>query len=55
MPMLTAFGDYGLASMKVWTEEMDESLREDEVLAALQNRSATEALVLDPFSSNTIA
>ncbi|MCC5861201.1 MAG: transglutaminase family protein [Gammaproteobacteria bacterium] len=56
VPMLTAFGDYGLASMKVWTEEMDESLREDEVLAALQNRPATEALVLDPsFAANTIA
>lgn len=48
--MITAFGDYELTHMRVWTDEVDASLSEDERLAALETRPAAEALVLEPSS-----
>jgi transglutaminase-like putative cysteine protease len=48
--MITAFGNYALTHLKVWTDEVDGSLSEDERADALQNRPATEALVLDQSS-----
>ena len=48
--MMTAFGDYLLTHLKVWTEAIDESLSENELLEALQTRPVTEALVLDQSS-----
>ena len=51
VPMLTAFGDYTLKYMKVWTDPMDGSLREEQLTEALQERPASEALVLHPYCS----
>jgi transglutaminase-like putative cysteine protease len=45
--MVTAFGDYLLAHLKVWTEPVDDSLSERELTDALETRPTTEALVLD--------
>lgn len=45
--MITAFGDYLLTHLKIWTEETDGSLSERELIDILQCRPATEALVLD--------
>jgi transglutaminase-like putative cysteine protease len=44
--MITAFGAYQLTHLKVWTDPIDDSLAESELLAALRMRPATEALVL---------
>ncbi len=44
--MMTAFGDYLLMHLKVWTDEMDVSLLESELLDALQDRPVADALVL---------
>jgi transglutaminase-like putative cysteine protease len=46
--MITAFGDYLLTYLKVWTEPVDENLSDEELSAALETRPDTEALVLDP-------
>lgn len=48
--MITAFGDYLLAHLKIWTDEVDESLSERELAAALQTRPIGEALVLEQSS-----
>lgn len=48
--MMTAFGDYTLTHLKVWTDQVDESLSEDEFADALQTRPLTEALVLEQSS-----
>lgn len=48
--MITAFGDYQLTHLKVWIEEIDESLSESELIEALQTRPVTEALVLEQSS-----
>ncbi|MCP4326961.1 MAG: transglutaminase family protein [Alphaproteobacteria bacterium] len=48
--MITAFGDYLLTQLKVWTEKVGESVSESELIEALQTRPATEALVLDQSS-----
>ena len=48
--MMTAFGDYALTHLKVWTDQVDESLSEDEFADALQTRPLTEALVLEQSS-----
>lgn len=45
--MITAFGDYLLAYLKIWTDAIDESVPESELVGALQKRPAVEALVLD--------
>ena len=50
--MITAFGDYLLRYLKIWTDEIDESLSESELVEALQWRPATEALVLDQCPGN---
>lgn len=46
--MITAFGDYLLTHLKVWTDEVDQTLSESEVLAILEIPPAGDALVLDP-------
>ena len=48
--MMTAFGNYRLTHLKVWTEKADESLAESELVDALQNRPAGDALVLEQSS-----
>ena len=48
--MITAFGDYLLTHLMVWTDEIDESLSESELVEALQCRPSAEALVLDQSS-----
>ena len=48
--IMTAFGNYNLTHLKVWTELIDESLSEGELVDALQNRPAAEALVLEQSS-----
>jgi transglutaminase-like putative cysteine protease len=48
--MMTAFGNYLLTHLKVWTDEIDDSLSESELLQALQIRPAAEALVLEQSS-----
>jgi len=48
--MITAFGDYRLAHIKVWTDEMDASLPESALAEALQHRPQAEALVLEQSS-----
>lgn len=45
--MITAYGNYQLTHIKVWTEEVDDSRPESELIEALERRPATEALVLD--------
>jgi len=45
--MITAFGNYRLAGLTVWTDEVDETLSEGDLLQALQNRPAAEPLVLE--------
>jgi len=52
--MITAFGDYLLTHLKVWTNEIDESLSESELVEALENRPLTEALVLEQSSGRLI-
>jgi transglutaminase-like putative cysteine protease len=52
--MITAFGDYLLRYLKIWTDEIDESLSESELVEALQWRPATEALVLDQCPGNRL-
>jgi transglutaminase-like putative cysteine protease len=52
--MMTAFGDYLLTHLKVWTEEIDESVSESELVKGLQNRPVTEALVLEQSSSRLL-
>jgi transglutaminase-like putative cysteine protease len=48
--MMTAFGYYRLMSLKVWTDQIDESLSESELIEALKIRPITEALVLEQSS-----
>ena len=48
--MITAFGDYQLTKLKVWTEPVDESVSESELVEALLFRPVTEALVLEQSS-----
>ena len=48
--MITAFGDYQLTKLKVWTEPVDESVPESELVEALLFRPVTEALVLEQSS-----
>ncbi len=48
--MMTAFGNYLLTHLKVWTDEIDESLSESELVEALQSRPVAEALVLEQSS-----
>lgn len=50
--MITAYGNYLLTYIKIWTDEVDESLPESELIEALQRRPTTQALVLD-LSSRT--
>ena len=52
--MMTAFGDYTLTDLKVWTSGIEESLSESELVEALQYRPATEALVLEQSSGRLI-
>lgn len=52
--MITAFGDYQLTWFKVWTDEVEEPASESALIAALQSRPATEALVLAPSSGRLI-
>jgi hypothetical protein len=48
--MMTAFGNYLLTHLKVWTDEINDSLSESELLQALKIRPAAEALVLEQSS-----
>ena len=48
--MVTAFGNYQLTCLKVWTDEIDEPVSESELGEALRNRPAAEALVLEQSS-----
>jgi len=48
--MMTAFGNYLLTSLKVWTDQIDESLSESELIEALNMRPVAEALVLEQSS-----
>lgn len=48
--MMTTFGNYQLTQLKVWTDEVDETLSEKELLDALQDRPVAEALVLEESS-----
>lgn len=48
--MITAFGNYELTQLKVWTDQVDESLSEDAFAEALQSRPQSEALVLEQSS-----
>ncbi len=48
--MMTAFGEYLLTHLKVWTDEIDESLSESELIDALQERPVADALVLEQSS-----
>ena len=48
--MITAFGNYLLTYLKVWTAEIDESVSENELVEALQTRPVSEALVLEQSS-----
>ena len=48
--MMTAFGNYLLTHLKVWTDEINDSLSESERLQALKIRPAAEALVLEQSS-----
>ncbi len=48
--MMTAFGNYQLTHLKVWTDKIDESLSESELVDALQNRPVAEAMVLEQSS-----
>jgi transglutaminase-like putative cysteine protease len=48
--MTTAFGNYRLISLKVWTDQIDESLSESELIEALKSRPIAEALVLEQSS-----
>jgi len=48
--MMTAFGNYQLMSLKVWTDQIDESLSETELVEALKIRPIAEALVLEQSS-----
>jgi len=52
--MMTAFGNYHLTWFKVWTDEVEEAASESALIAALQSRPATEALVLAPSSGRLI-
>ncbi len=44
--MITAFGNYQLSHLKVWTDEVVGPLSDAEITAALETRPASEALVL---------
>lgn len=46
VPMITVFGFYELTFFKVWTEPVDDTVTEGELLMSLQSRPASEALVL---------
>ena len=48
VPFITAFGDYRLMYLKVWTVEIGESRPESAFSKLLLTRPETEALVLDP-------
>jgi len=48
--MMTAFGDYLLTHLKVWTEEIDKSMSENKLFETLETRPVTEALVLEQSS-----
>ena len=48
--MMTVFGDYRLAYLKVWTEPVDDTLPQGALDELLQTRPATEALVLEHTS-----
>ncbi|MEQ8664116.1 MAG: transglutaminase family protein [Rhodospirillales bacterium] len=50
VPMLLAFGHHTLTHLKVWTEEVDETLSNRDLVEAMETRPTTEALVLDPSS-----
>jgi transglutaminase-like putative cysteine protease len=53
--MITAFGDYWLAYLKVWTQEIDAAASQDDLVEALRNRPAANALVLEPLSGSASA
>ncbi len=44
--MITAFGDYQLNHLKVWTDEVPEPLSETDITTLLETRPTAEALVL---------
>jgi len=46
--MITAFGDYQLTRLKVWTDEVDRTTQRSDLLKALETRPSGDSLVLDP-------
>ena len=48
--MMTGFGNYQLTYLKVWTDEVDGSVAESDLIQALQKRPGAEALVLEQSS-----
>lgn len=52
--MMTAFGDYELALLRVWTDEVDGASSESDLLDALKSRPVSEALVLEQSSGRLI-
>ncbi len=48
--MMTGFGNYLLTHLKIWTDEVKDSLSEDVLLESLETRPLAEALVLDQSS-----
>ena len=52
--MMTAFGDYQLMHLKVWTTEIDDFRSETQMAEALKDRPVTEALVLEQSSGRIL-
>ena len=48
--MMTTFGDYRLAHLKVWTTEVDNAMPQDRFEALLQTRPASDAMTIDQSS-----
>ncbi len=48
--LIASFGNYLLTHLKVWTDEIDESLSDSDLVEALQRRPVGEALVLEHSS-----
>ena len=48
--MMTTFGDYQLTNLKVWTDEVNGTLSQSELVDTLQDRPVAEALVLEESS-----
>lgn len=52
--MITAFGDYKLTYLKIWTEPFDETRSHADMLEALKTRPTTQALIFDQLSGGAL-